>query len=1350
MYKQELQKTNSVQNSFNQKIEKEKLVRLDPTGLMLGSKSHRSKLELGQSLKVNEQQVHKIREHNKQPLLRLLVDSGSTINVITDERHFSTYTLTTNSTRQHVKDAGGHVHHTKGHGTVTGIVHGINGREEILIHAVHIPTFSINILSTNMMRKIGYSIILPTSRLGYTETPSHNKITHGTYSDGLEYLELNTESTCTSQVTAEPSHRVHASMHKRGGGAAKTVLPKMSESFKEFLTKTSDQTLEQEQELFRTSMKSQDLTPFEKYLQEAEAEELISRLANPDKNDDGTFKQNKIQRKLINMKVYAPLAKDKQNDLIMKYHCMLGHANIRAVQQHAKMTLTKEEYKKLSFNQKLWCDSCIKSKSKRKSVPKKAISPTAPTQPWQHQSCDVLGRWDQKSHGGSFHYAFLFVDSYSSDKRLYGMKTLTEVPAVIENHLNWCRAGYPRSQIKGNTKVHHIPTSEASLKSDATTLLRTAQVQHIFGKYGVEYKSAQPYTQQRNGKCERHWQTIKASAHAMRTAYNLPIAYWYLSIKHATYLSTILSTSPNPDQKSPYQMITGKKPPCTHLQIFGSPAYVNRPTVQMGQDKAVAGRYVGYYPPSQSHLVLIPPTTKGGCPSLEEFKSKTPGAVKPRARTQLLESIHVDIHKEVPPAVLLGEVPLVAPGYVAHDPEDEEETILIGGEEEEENNSEPQTPTEDRTTEDVLDLDWHNTHCITTPSQCTCMQNDPKRGSNFTQYINHTKDVQNCVEIKLPSPLPHHKQDEAAHDDISHLVPYPRVLALGGILPSWSAAKKTQNQVHREMFSEARDTEIKNLIERNVIEKIQLKDVPSGTKIMPSLMNFVLKTDAQNNVTRARARWVLGGHKQVQGIHYNESAAFCPRWSTVRTLIADCARKGKTLRSADISSAYLNSPGESTLYMHSPHDQRESSPDGTPYVWKVPGNLYGRKEAGAMWGKYFTKFLKSIGFKNSKADPCYFTRTKTINHKKYTTSLIVYVDDLAYFSNTDEANTYLERELTEKFGNIKAETPDQFLGANVHQSDDGIHLSHSAMIDRMAQKFFPHLDPSKVDVSKVKTPFPSHGSALGAEVKISDCPDIENGEPTLNAPYRELVGSLSYCAVTTRPDIAYYTSQLARVQSNPGEIHFKLAKHVLRYLMATRTHGIMYRVKGTKLVYYTDASWADVTPAYVTGTDGQQHIFPNDADDGRRSSYGYVGYYASGPISWAARIHKGRRSLSTAESELVAANEAAKDIVHLRQVLDSMGEPESTPTTIWEDNQAVIDITMRDGITARTKHIEVKWYYIRDLQKDGIVNISKKHTDENVADIYTKRLSVEKFEIFRDELVQEPELRTTFSEDAHM
>ena len=144
-----------------------------------------------------------------------------------------------------------------------------------------------------------------------------------------------------------------------------------------------------------------------------------------------------------------------------------------------------------------------------------------------------------------------------------------------------------------------------------------------------------------------------------------------------------------------------------------------------------------------------------------------------------------------------------------------------------------------------------------------------------------------------------------------------------------------------------------------------------------------------------------------------------------------------------------------------------------------------------------------------------------------------------------------------------------------------------------------------------------------------------------------------------------------------------------------------------------------------------------------------MGYYASGPISWAARIHKGRRSLSTAESELVAANEAAKDIVHIRQVLTSMHQPETKPTIIYEDNQAVIDITMREGITARTKHIEVKWYYIRGLITDKIVNILKKHTDENVADIYTKRLSQEKFEMFRDELVQIPEQGLTFPQDAY-
>lgn len=203
----------------------------------------------------------------------------------------------------------------------------------------------------------------------------------------------------------------------------------------------------------------------------------------------------------------------------------------------------------------------------------------------------------------------------------------------------------------------------------------------------------------------------------------------------------------------------------------------------------------------------------------------------------------------------------------------------------------------------------------------------------------------------------------------SNLIAYPRVLAIGGVLPSLSAARKSTNQEHVQLYEEARRVEMKSLINKGIIQKVHISQVPRNTKILPSLMNFVLKGDADNNVTRARARWVLGGHRQIHGEHYTETAAFCPRWSTIRLLIANAAKQGLKLRSGDISSAYLHAEAEQVLYMHSPHDQKEYDDQGKPYVWRVPGNLYGRKEAGRQWGIHLTKYLTSIGFKSSPSDP---------------------------------------------------------------------------------------------------------------------------------------------------------------------------------------------------------------------------------------------------------------------------------------------------------------------------------------------------------------------------------------------
>lgn len=116
-------------------------------------------------------------------------------------------------------------------------------------------------------------------------------------------------------------------------------------------------------------------------------------------------------------------------------------------------------------------------------------------------------------------------------------------------------------------------------------------------------------------------------------------------------------------------------------------------------------------------------------------------------------------------------------------------------------------------------------------------------------------------------------------------------------------------------------------------------------------------------------------------------------------------------------------------------------------------------------------------------------------------------------------------------------------------------------------------------------------------------------------------------------------------------------------------------------------------------------------------------------------MHKGRRTLSSTESELVASHFAAKDIIHIRWVLEDMGVDMRKPTELYEDNQACILICMKEGVSERTKHIEIKYFFVRDCILDGTIEMKKVHTNMQTADITTKSLPKEPFERHADTLV---------------
>lgn len=128
-----------------------------------------------------------------------------------------------------------------------------------------------------------------------------------------------------------------------------------------------------------------------------------------------------------------------------------------------------------------------------------------------------------------------------------------------------------------------------------------------------------------------------------------------------------------------------------------------------------------------------------------------------------------------------------------------------------------------------------------------------------------------------------------------------------------------------------------------------------------------------------------------------------------------------------------------------------------------------------------------------------------------------------------------------------------------------------------------------------------------------------------NRPYRELVGGIIYLANATRPDLAFAVSILSRFSTNPGELHWMLAKRVLRYLKGTSHYGIKYTKNQDLLTAYTDSDWA------------------GDVDD-RKSCTGNVIILANGPISWKSK-KQASVALSTMEAEYSALAEMSREIV---------------------------------------------------------------------------------------------------------
>lgn len=208
----------------------------------------------------------------------------------------------------------------------------------------------------------------------------------------------------------------------------------------------------------------------------------------------------------------------------------------------------------------------------------------------------------------------------------------------------------------------------------------------------------------------------------------------------------------------------------------------------------------------------------------------------------------------------------------------------------------------------------------------------------------------------------------------------------------------------------------------------------------------------------------------------------------------------------------------------------------------------------------------------------------------------------------------------------------------------------------------------------------------------------------ISTPF-DACGSLTYAVTVARPDIAYAVGEISKFMENPNQSHVNAVKRIFRYLNHTKSLCITYGGGDTDdlLVGYTDADFArDV----VT----------------RRSTTGYVFRIGNGAITWRSQ-RQPTVALSTTEAEFMAISDGIKESIWLRQLLKDIGYEQTDATKLMVDNISAIRLVQNPEMHHRTKHIDVRLFFVREVYEQKTVDVIHVSSSNQLADMLTKPLA---------------------------
>ncbi|KAG9225295.1 hypothetical protein CCMSSC00406_0009851 [Pleurotus cornucopiae] len=785
-------------------------------------------------------------------------------------------------------------------------------------------------------------------------------------------------------------------------------------------------------------------------------------------------------------------------------------------------------------------------------------------------------------------------------------------------------------------------------------------------KQGTTHRLTTHDTPEYNGIAERLNRTLMERVRAMFHDSGLPKFLWGETLHHAVYLKNRMPTRALGDT-TPFEVVFGEKPNLAQTHPWGCKVRVHSRDPSKLDGRSSTERWVGIDQRSMAHRIYFADRRMVKVERNVKFNFAEEDEVPIGGEWEMMGNRQTQSEARPMPA------PVTAP-EIKHLPT-EEKTDEVN------HQSEPET--------DYLGPDFQPAAPETTEET-----GRTRRVRKESAYVRRLREGEGVASERPSAPLLPKGLQPAASDTASlaedlglvSTEDYAMASVMGGSEGLEPSYEEVRQRPDWPKWLEAIKKEIASL-EKN--GTWTLVDGPPNANVVDAKWVFRIKKNSSGEIEKYKARLVARGFTQIHGMDYYETYAPVAKLSSFRLFLAIAARNGWPVESFDFDSAFLNGilSEDEVVYLEQPPDFEYA--DRKAKVLRLHKALYGLKQGARNWYEAFCKAMADLGFCRTEADHGVFY----LKTERGLVILAVHVDDCMITATKKELIEEFKKGMGKKYSFTDLGPIHWLLGIKVTRNlaNHSISLSQHSYIDSiLARHNFLDSKPSSIPMIPDKL--------LSRSQSPTSVTDIARMK---NVPYCEAIGALMYVAMGTRPDIAFAVSTLAQFSDNPGWAHWEAVGLVFRYLLGTKNLELVYGGDQNGLVGYVDADGA--------------------SQDHRRAISGYVFLVDGGAVSWMSK-KQGLVTLSTTEAEYVAATHAAKEALWIRRLIGEVFGSLPHPTTMYSDSKSAIALTEDGHYHARTKHIDIRYHFIRYTIEAGSIRLLYCATDEMTADILTKAL----------------------------